>query len=123
MKIVRMPFSRTVLMSTQGIPTHLLTETFLLMPPDSKLVGCGTDTMYFLDYMFFSSDAFKDIPEASAIPDIIPTFKMNSDGTPYVEKIDFGNVLASGESCYHVWEVVPGFTNSYECCRNCGAKK
>lgn len=123
MKIARMSFSRTVLMHMGGVPLNLLKDMLSLLPPDSTMVGCGNDPVSFLDYLFFTSNEFKEIPDAGLVPDLIPHFKMNSDGTSYVDKIDFGDVLDNGQSCYHIWEVAHGFSNSYECCKNCGVKK
>lgn len=124
MKVVRMPFNRMNMMQFDGISLSLFKDMLNLMPPDTTFVGCGTDSNYFLDYLLFASKTFADVQDGGIIPQVIPHFKRESDGTVKIIKIDFdGFKDPSSQSCTHFWRTYSGINETYDYCQNCGVKK
>jgi hypothetical protein len=119
MKIAKIPFSRNSLRNGDGLSKKLFKDMLDLMPEDAKFLGCGNDSEYFVDYMFFSSDAFVDVPEGNVIPTITPWFTRNGDLVS-VTQIDMRDALQSIGVCVHKWEVHHGLMDSYMCCSACG---
>lgn len=139
-KIARMAFDRVSMMKWGGISSSLFKSMLDLMPTDTTFVGCGSDSMYNLDYMFFTSDSFVDTPQAKIIPDIYCSFRTNN-GIVTAERIDFGNAMPNTHSlmvnghysthtlpsaqgtCNHSWATHQGLRDSYEYCKMCNTRK
>ena len=138
MRVARMGFNRMVLMQHGGITKALLKDMLDLMPIDTGFVGCGASICGLVDYMYFTSDSFKDVPPASIVPDITPFFIKNLDGTVSVQKIDLSDALypiptgiynsslptmSSGSPCAHVWRTHQSLFTVDEYCDLCNTKK
>lgn len=121
MRIVRLAFSRAILITQQGISSSLLKEMLDLMPPDTKFVGCGSDPSLHTDYMFFSSESFAEVPQGGSIPDITVWFRTLEDGRVYAEKVDLS--AASISSCRHNWKSHSGLRDSYDYCTLCNVRR
>lgn len=123
MRYVSMPFSQEVLLGQRGISIELMKQMLDLMPQDTKMIGCGIDQTRHLNYMFFTSDMFKDVTDYMVPPYITPYFIRNSDGSVKCEKIDFGDAKDPQVSCLHSWTTHVGFRDSYEYCKLCSVRK
>lgn len=123
MRIARMAFTRSALLSQNGITLPLLKQMLNLMPPDTALVGCGFDQCSCLDYIFFTSSTFIDVDRGDTVPNIFPQFVRNSDETTSCTHIDFCNAMDSKVSCLHLWSTHVGLVETYEYCKVCNVRK
>ena len=130
MKVARMSFNRSVLATENGIPVDLIKDVLSLLPSDTKFVGCGNDSSKMLDFLFFTSDCFVDVPDGLSVPDIYLHFRSyhnNGVRTVKIEKIDFGPALPGYQKqpCgeFHIWQEYIGFTHNYKVCVACGIKE
>lgn len=117
---------------------HLMKSMLDFMPADANFIGAGHDQASNLDYLFFTSDTFKDTPDGGLIPHITPMFRTDAIIGEYVQGIDFGNAkeddypgvtLGTGSlwsklnGCNHTWVDYRGINDAYDICSKCGVKK
>lgn len=121
MKYARLGFSVAFLQSN-GMKASLFCDMMKKMPPDTKILGFTQDPSSLLQYMFVSSDAFRDIPDGGLPPDITPWFVKRSDGKEECQKIDFGNALLTPQNCVHEWDQYVGLIDTFTYCKKCNAR-
>ena len=133
MRIVRIPFSRTLLRSGK-VSKDLMLSVVNALPDGSNIVGFGNSSSEFMDYIFVESNTFKEVSESSMPPDCQVHLICNS-GVTKVDRIDFSNAIEQCftgvvgmttlkiPKCNHNWKLYSGIMDTFEYCTICNEKK
>jgi hypothetical protein len=90
MKYIRIPFNRSAFHEQNGITITLFIEMLKKLPDDSRIIGFTNDPSKLVDYIFVTSDQFKEIPCGHSPTDATVCFINNQDGTDHCDKVEYG---------------------------------
>lgn len=126
-RIKVIPFARTIIKHQGGISLKLLEQMFKFLPHDAALVGAYSDSTRNVFGLVFESSTWDEVPVAGIIPEAIPMFTKQRDGTVECDYIDFGThktiLPGSKQACQHDYVDYHGFNTSYRHCKHCGQKE
>ena len=128
MKYARMTFNRETLYKLGGLPGKIFQQMLDFLPKDYIILGFGEDSSRMQSYLFIGSNSFVDTPDGLCPPEILGIFRrevsqITGHERNFCEKIDFGNAIATQQSCTHVWKTYTGAMNVFDYCDKCGTKK